>query len=119
MTLKRKERSSSIIPKRLALMSNSKSSEWPCSVEWYLFGSISIICTSFNGQLACESSLVMTKLFIHVCGCGQMRNMFVFHLFSESELEVHVVVDPILSKVLRPHQREGVKFMYDCVTGVR
>ncbi|XP_046400540.1 DNA repair and recombination protein RAD54-like [Ischnura elegans] len=30
---------------------------------------------------------------------------------------VHVVVDPILSKILRPHQREGVKFMYDCVTG--
>ncbi|KAL3997726.1 DNA repair and recombination protein RAD54-like [Acanthocheilonema viteae] len=33
--------------------------------------------------------------------------------------QVHVVVDPILSAVLRPHQREGVKFMYDCVTGVR
>lgn len=32
---------------------------------------------------------------------------------------VHVVVDPVLSKVLRPHQREGVKFMYDCVTGVQ
>lgn len=32
---------------------------------------------------------------------------------------VHVVVDPLLSKVLRPHQREGVKFMYDCVTGVQ
>ncbi|XP_075228998.1 DNA repair and recombination protein RAD54-like okr isoform X1 [Lycorma delicatula] len=32
---------------------------------------------------------------------------------------VHVVVDPLLSNVLRPHQREGVKFMYDCVTGVR
>ncbi|KAL7059448.1 hypothetical protein AAHC03_013676 [Spirometra sp. Aus1] len=32
---------------------------------------------------------------------------------------VHVVVDPILTKVLRPHQREGVKFMYDCVTGVQ
>ncbi|XP_071117638.1 DNA repair and recombination protein RAD54-like [Haliotis cracherodii] len=30
---------------------------------------------------------------------------------------VHVVVDPLLSKVLRPHQREGVKFMYDCITG--
>lgn len=33
------------------------------------------------------------------------------------KLPVHVVVDPILCKVLRPHQREGVKFMYDCVTG--
>ncbi|CAH1775691.1 unnamed protein product [Owenia fusiformis] len=32
---------------------------------------------------------------------------------------VHVVVDPILSRVLRPHQREGVKFMYDCVTGLQ
>lgn len=30
---------------------------------------------------------------------------------------VHVVVDPQISKILRPHQREGVKFMYDCVTG--
>lgn len=37
---------------------------------------------------------------------------------SEKQL-VHVVVDPMLSNVLRPHQREGVKFMYDCVTGVK
>ena len=35
-----------------------------------------------------------------------------------TKVPVHVVVDPMLSKVLRPHQREGVKFMYDCVTGV-
>ncbi|XP_071653993.1 DNA repair and recombination protein RAD54-like [Temnothorax longispinosus] len=32
---------------------------------------------------------------------------------------VHVVVDPVLCNVLRPHQREGVKFMYECVTGKR
>ncbi|XP_071952084.1 DNA repair and recombination protein RAD54-like isoform X2 [Antedon mediterranea] len=31
--------------------------------------------------------------------------------------QVHVVVDPVLSKVLRPHQREGVDFMWKCVTG--
>uniref|UniRef100_A0A0N5AI74 DNA repair and recombination protein RAD54-like n=1 Tax=Syphacia muris TaxID=451379 RepID=A0A0N5AI74_9BILA len=36
---------------------------------------------------------------------------------DESSKEVHVVVDPVLSSVLRPHQREGVKFMYDCVMG--
>jgi len=38
---------------------------------------------------------------------------------KNEETLVHVVVDPILSKVLRPHQREGVKFLYDCVTGNR
>lgn len=30
-----------------------------------------------------------------------------------------MVVDPILSKVLRPHQREGVKFLWECVTSRR
>jgi DNA repair and recombination protein RAD54B len=28
---------------------------------------------------------------------------------------VDVVVDPYLSKHLRPHQREGVAFLYECV----
>ena len=32
---------------------------------------------------------------------------------------VDVVVDPILTKHLREHQREGVKFMYECVMGMR
>ncbi|XP_061390235.1 DNA repair and recombination protein RAD54-like [Musca vetustissima] len=36
-----------------------------------------------------------------------------------SKMLVHVVVDPILSNILRPHQREGVKFMYECVEGKR
>ena len=43
---------------------------------------------------------------------------FLFLVVSvSSKLDVHVVVDPSLSRVLRPHQREGVKFMWDCVTG--
>ncbi|KAL7641097.1 UNVERIFIED_CONTAM: hypothetical protein RMT77_008234 [Armadillidium vulgare] len=40
-------------------------------------------------------------------------------LTLKKEQQVHVVVDPILSKVLRPHQREGVKFMFDCVMGTQ
>ncbi|KAF9695578.1 hypothetical protein EKO04_006573 [Ascochyta lentis] len=32
---------------------------------------------------------------------------------------VDVVVDPVLSKQLRNHQREGVKFLYECVMGMR
>ena len=32
---------------------------------------------------------------------------------------VDVVVDPVLSKHLRDHQREGVKFLYECIMGMR
>ena len=32
---------------------------------------------------------------------------------------VDVVIDPLLSKHLRDHQREGVKFLYECVMGMR
>ncbi|PPQ89571.1 LOW QUALITY PROTEIN: hypothetical protein CVT25_012242 [Psilocybe cyanescens] len=32
---------------------------------------------------------------------------------------VDVVVDPIISRKLRPHQREGLKFLYECVMGLR
>jgi len=32
---------------------------------------------------------------------------------------VDVVIDPYLASVLRPHQREGVKFLYECVMGLR
>lgn len=38
---------------------------------------------------------------------------------DKSKILVHVVVDPVVGHILRPHQREGVKFMYDCVTGVK
>lgn len=32
---------------------------------------------------------------------------------------VDVVLDPAIGKLLRPHQREGVKFLYECVMGLR
>ncbi|KAL8610538.1 hypothetical protein ACOMHN_060458 [Nucella lapillus] len=32
---------------------------------------------------------------------------------------VAVVVDPYLTHHLRPHQRDGVTFLYECVTGIR
>ncbi|XP_042368806.1 DNA repair and recombination protein RAD54-like isoform X2 [Plectropomus leopardus] len=35
---------------------------------------------------------------------------------DKEKLPVHVVVDPVLGKVLRPHQRE---FLWECVTGRR
>jgi SNF2 family DNA or RNA helicase len=35
------------------------------------------------------------------------------------DFEVEVVVDPILAAVLRPHQKAGVQFLYDCTTGLK
>ncbi len=36
-------------------------------------------------------------------------------LYSKS----NVFVPPVLAKWLRPHQREGVQFMYECVMGLK
>lgn len=38
---------------------------------------------------------------------------------DKSKIIVHVVVDPVVGNILRPHQREGVRFMYECVTGAK
>ena len=32
---------------------------------------------------------------------------------------VDVVVDPFISRHLRPHQKEGVRFLYECVMGIK
>lgn len=37
----------------------------------------------------------------------------------EGEAGAIVDVDPMLTRWLRPHQREGVQFMFDCVCGLR
>ncbi|KIJ16756.1 hypothetical protein PAXINDRAFT_175980 [Paxillus involutus ATCC 200175] len=37
---------------------------------------------------------------------------------KESIPRIPVVIDPRLTKVLRPHQVEGVKFLYKCTTGM-
>lgn len=39
--------------------------------------------------------------------------------FSGDKEVLDVVIDPLLSQHLRPHQKEGVKFLYECVMGFK
>jgi DNA repair and recombination protein RAD54B len=32
---------------------------------------------------------------------------------------IAVVLDPFIAKHLRPHQKEGVRFLYECVMGIK
>ena len=32
---------------------------------------------------------------------------------------IDVVLDPVLARHLRPHQKEGVRFLYECVMGIK
>ena len=36
---------------------------------------------------------------------------------KQKDIKLHVLVDPALARVLRPHQRAGIKFLFNCVTG--
>lgn len=40
-------------------------------------------------------------------------------MVKKTHTEVDVVIDPFLAKSLRPHQVKGVKFLYECVMGLR
>ncbi|KAK5580828.1 hypothetical protein RB653_000852 [Dictyostelium firmibasis] len=51
------------------------------------------------------------------------KDALIFYSPPQSQLDedgnkvVHVVLDPYIGRHLRPHQRRGVKFLYDCVVG--
>jgi DNA repair and recombination protein RAD54B len=38
---------------------------------------------------------------------------------SSDKTPIDVVLDPLLARHLRPHQKQGVKFLYECVMGIK
>lgn len=59
---------------------------------------------------------LQAKKYYPVFDVNKIDNPLVMN--KSADAEVDVIVDPLLGKFLRPHQREGVKFMYDCVMGL-
>ncbi|CCE65698.1 hypothetical protein TPHA_0M01230 [Tetrapisispora phaffii CBS 4417] len=57
------------------------------------------------------------KIFLPVFDLNKISDPIVMN--RSKDALVDVIVDPILGKLLRPHQREGVKFMYDCMMGLQ
>ena len=45
--------------------------------------------------------------------------MILWESADEDAIKEKVEVDSMLTQFLRPHQREGVQFMFECVTGLR
>ena len=69
-------------------------------------------------QILVESFLLLLFFFLFT---------FIYNCYLLGQLQhnrgslpvVDVVVDPHLSSHLRPHQREGVRFLYECAMGLR
>ncbi|ORX79931.1 hypothetical protein BCR32DRAFT_28972 [Anaeromyces robustus] len=56
-----------------------------------------------------ENALLMPRPSPEYCKLHNPRNRPI----------IDVVVDPILTNVLRPHQREGIVFLYECIMGMK
>jgi len=54
-------------------------------------------------------------ILINSCPFLRVSSTAPLHLYSKE----NVFVPPILAKWLRPHQREGVQFIYECVMGMK
>ncbi len=66
-----------------------------------------------------------TSLLKLMCSCMQVIELppgvepLVLWEPPEASAEEPILVDTMLTRWLRAHQREGVQFLFDCVTGLR
>jgi DNA repair and recombination protein RAD54 and RAD54-like protein len=71
-----------------------------------------------GGKLAVEPELEVVKLDAPMVHKSLAEILGIKKKVEEKNPQVPVVIDPRLAKVLRPHQIEGVKFLYRATTGM-
>ena len=95
-------------------------------VRWNCLFSLSVVLLAV--ELEKRSSIVIgqsrwscdEKLYYIVCRFCQREYVFSQLEHNREGLDIiDVVVDPHLSGHLRPHQRDGVVFLYECIMGLR
>lgn len=82
----------------------------------------SVIRRALHDPMACNALVLYSPPDSELKGGGSSvaEDEFDYQFdASKNQKPVHVVVDPVVGNILRPHQREGVKFMFECVTGVK
>lgn len=70
-----------------------------------MYGFVDINCVLYNLKKILHS--LYWRYCISAWNCDKKTCLTrLFFILSREKLPVHVVVDPVLGKVLRPHQRE-------------
>ncbi|CAB10100.1 DNA repair protein rhp54 [Schizosaccharomyces pombe] len=76
-------------------------------------------CVSTDTVASCstEQSLITSNTSKHRRPNKSLKDLLGIQKEKPPPPPVAVVIDPKLARILRPHQIEGVKFLYKCVTG--
>ncbi|XP_074637415.1 DNA repair and recombination protein RAD54B-like isoform X3 [Acropora palmata] len=80
------------------------------------------VCNVNRDKLVDTRKLVLPRHDVNTPGALVMPRPSAAHQLERNKEVlglVDVIVDPHLSQHLRPHQKEGVKFLYECVMGLR
>ncbi|QLQ80449.1 hypothetical protein HG537_0D04490 [Torulaspora globosa] len=106
----RNTKSSQGITAEKALISNTKSKQKP------VFNSTLKKLKDSDASSVEDPKLKQKRKYSPLFDVSKIENPVVMN--KDRDAEIDVIVDPLVSKHLRPHQREGVKFMYDCLLGL-
>ncbi|KAL3232184.1 DNA repair and recombination protein RDH54 [Nakaseomyces bracarensis] len=77
---------------------------------------MSSMAKMLNRKIETRNEVTKKIIYTPLFDASTIENPLIMNKTEHNEIEV--IVDPLISKLLRPHQRSGVKFIYDCLLGM-